>query len=653
MPSIRWPAVALATVTLALDVSAQDVEMLGLRYGTRPPDAYFREMARDPDAFQFTRGRAARMRSQTVEPGIGTLGAGTAAALGPRDGPVEGDVRIPVLLGLFFDSPATPPAFGATQVAAAYFTNPSGTVSAYYDEVSGGRVNLTGDVRNWVRSDLTRTQVAQGESALLCCGIGDFIKDLIRAQVGVDWGAFDNDGPDGVPNSGDDDGFVDALALMHPTKGAECDGNPDVIWSHKWSLRAASTNRQPFVTSTPSASGGFVRVDDYFIQGVLACDEARLNEIGVFTHEAGHAFGLPDLYDTRQSGQRHAGAGSWELMAAGTWGCDNNDPSRPCHMGAWSKAMLGWVDVITLTPDTDHGTLTLPPVLTSGQVLRVNAQDGSGEYFLLENRQDLGPGTFDRNLYAEGMLVWHIDPGWVASRWPTNAVNASSRMGVWLRQADGLNDLGTPGRGRGDSGDPFPGASANRDFHAGSNPAARSHRGAAAGAALLGITQIGDDVRFRAVTGFGILAVGPLDVPLTATVVQSVQLDAQNATAPVVWRQTGGVLPEGLALGANGRVTGAALELGTFGLEVEATDAVGLTAVATVTLQVGPPTIPIGQLASPFLLRGAPLSSIQETFLDRLGNGNGAYDLGDFRAWVLSNPSLPLSADVARLVGVR
>ena len=59
--------------------------------------------------------------------------------------------------------------------------------------------------------------------------------------------------------------------------------------------------------------------------------------------------------------------------------------------------MLGWVDVITLDPDVDHGTLTLPPVETSHVVYRVDAQDGSGEYFLLENRQDI-PGTYDEGL---------------------------------------------------------------------------------------------------------------------------------------------------------------------------------------------------------------------------------------------------------------
>ena len=44
----------------------------------------------------------------------------------------------------------------------------------------------------------------------------------------IDWGQFDNDGPDGIPNSGDDDGFVDVLAVMHPTPGlASCSREPE------------------------------------------------------------------------------------------------------------------------------------------------------------------------------------------------------------------------------------------------------------------------------------------------------------------------------------------------------------------------------------------------------------------------------------------
>lgn len=70
-----------------------------------------------------------------------------------------------------------------------------------------------------------------------------------------------------------------------------------------------------------------------------------------------------------------------------------------------------------------------------------------------------------------------------------------------------------------------------------------------------------------------------------------------------------------------------------------ARDVLGLLAEATITLEVGDPGISLSQLVSPFLGVGEELTSLQEDFLDHVGNGSGSYDLGDFRAWVLANPS--------------
>ncbi|NIQ55069.1 MAG: hypothetical protein GWN71_10720, partial [Gammaproteobacteria bacterium] len=40
----------------------------------------------------------------------------------------------------------------------------------------------------------------------------DYVTAAIRqADATIDFGQYDNDGPDGIPNSGDDDGYVDGL----------------------------------------------------------------------------------------------------------------------------------------------------------------------------------------------------------------------------------------------------------------------------------------------------------------------------------------------------------------------------------------------------------------------------------------------------------
>ncbi|MDZ7779087.1 MAG: immune inhibitor A [Gemmatimonadota bacterium] len=560
--------------------------------------------------------------------------------------------------------------------------------------------------------------------------------------------------------------------------------------------------------------GGPIRIDDYFVVPAMACPDLEegsrsLNEIGIFTHEVGHVFGLPDLYDVRST-SAHAGVGTWDLMASGAWGCDNDSPESPCHMGAWSKAMLGWVDVVELDDGVDHGMRTLGPVQDGGEVYRVRAQDGSGEYFLLENRTPVG---FDSQLHGGGgLLVWQVDPVRVSNRWGANTVNGSDMPGVRLRQADGRDDLGRVVGDRGDAGDPFPGVTGNTVFHAGSTPAATSYDGTPTGLTVLEIEPTGSNVGFHVLTRFSAVTlvadgsdgttnlftvdgaaprasgesftaapfstriveaaageplepgvrrpfdswldevadrVRSVEIPLEDTtltaiydddakevrlevtldggedgivpaVVESfptspdlwfrerrdvsvevkpragfsftewtgalegeanpafitmdapvtagailetiyevpsmsftpvaardapIELSVLNATDPVRWSLVDGKLPEGLSLRSGGVVSGAALETGTFIVTVRARDAIGLTAEGEVTLEVHTPDIPGARAASPFLGTDASVSEAEKRFLDRRGNGNGRYDLGDLRAWVAGDEEATGSAE--------
>lgn len=818
-------AVSAALISSAAHVTAQDVELLGERYGTPLPDGYFQVFAADPGAFQFSRGRTLRLRQERQRLQDPGGGPGLLKILGPREGTVQGTYEIPVLLGLFSDSPASVIPFPRDTIQTKYFGDASGTITDYYDEVSGGKVTLLGEVQDWARSSITQAQATAGKpaSGLSSGSVGPFIVDLLNQLPARDWSVFDNDGPDGIANSGDDDGFVDVLAVLHPTSGAECGGadKDNRIWSHRWSLHSArrAPDNAPYTTTTPAAAGGFIRIDDYVIQPIYNCGGNALNEIGVFTHELGHAFGLPDLYDTFDGDGKTNGAGNWDLMATGSWGCNGTSASQPCHMGAWSKAVLGWVDVVEVPDGVDMRGLTLPPVETARQVYKVNARDGSGEYFLLENRQRQG---FDARLYGEGLLVWQISPSILAALWPNNQVNGFGRMGVWLRQADGLNELGLVGGGRGDSGDPFPysgNGKENRVFHATSNPSAVSEKGMPAGVTLVDIEIAGDDVTLRLLTrstrvtvrsegadaGEGLFTVngaavaaavhtlesapfvkhtvaasageslgagvrrpflgwnddagasrvrdfetpledatlvaryggtqvelamnlqggvngvvpgrlvtqpaapdlwftegtlvtleavptrgfsfkewsgalagqpnpatltleGPVSagaafdliygvpaatVPLSAATDLQLTLEPEDGTYPFYWTLLAGTLPVGVELNTVGGLTGAAMETGTFPLNVKVQDGLGLTAEGTITLAVAEPVLPVAQIASRFLLKGPDMTVPQFRYLDLRGNADGTYDLGDFRAWILAHPDLPLTAEAQALVGPR
>ena len=143
-----------------------------------------------------------------------------------------------------------------------------------------------------------------------------------------------------MPNSGDDDGFVDFIGIVHPEVGAEAGAGAGTnIWSHRWVLSGWGAGT--YTTGDARAGGGNIRVNDYTIMPALS-NSTTMIEIGVFCHEFGHAFGLPDLYDTNSDNGSSSGIGWWGLMGSGNW----NSPTHPAHMSPWAKAELGWITPI-------------------------------------------------------------------------------------------------------------------------------------------------------------------------------------------------------------------------------------------------------------------------------------------------------------------
>jgi hypothetical protein len=217
--------------------------------------------------------------------------------------------------------------------------------------------------------------------------------------------------------------------------------------------------------------------------------------IGTIAHETGHAFGLPDLYDTSFNTE---GIGEWGIMGSGNY----SRPYSPSQYDAWSLTQLGWVTVDTLS---SNGTITLNPVQTSDTVLYV-AIPNTGEYLLLENRDSLLSDTaqmnpaYDRPPPVErfrkrpGLLIWHIDQGIVNARSSSNQVNAGVVQGVALVQADGLNQLRSLTANRGDTGDGYPGSTGNQRFSFTTAPSAVDNNNAFMGFAIDSITRLSSGV---------------------------------------------------------------------------------------------------------------------------------------------------------------
>ncbi|MAB82638.1 MAG: hypothetical protein CMJ24_04280 [Phycisphaerae bacterium] len=314
---------------------------------------------------------------------------------------------------------------------------PTGTLSDYWREVSYGVFTFGGtvyDVGNLAEDDTYYEGVDNGFTP---ANIAEYVGDAVtNGDAAIDFGIYDNDGPDGIPNSGDDDGVVDLLALVHPESGGEI-GNSN-IWSHRWTYSGASGSM--LTTNDDSANGGKIRINDYTIMPSLN-GGGTLIEMGVFCHEFGHALGFPDLYDTDNTSE---GLGHHCLMAAGNW----SKPSSPAHPSAWCRIELGWVKPTILVGS--HVQFELPAIETTPFVVKLVHDPLGSEYFLLENRQPIG---FDQNLEDCGIAIWHIDPGvgntWNRNEWCTGGALHSY---LALEQEDGRCDLENKVN-RGDSGD--------------------------------------------------------------------------------------------------------------------------------------------------------------------------------------------------------
>jgi len=231
----------------------------------------------------------------------------------------------------------------------------------------------------------------------------------------------------------------------------------------------------PFDTKDSAENGGSIKINDYLI--VPAIESNKMVEIGVVCHEFGHALGLPDLYDRDDENGISEGVGNWCLMAGGSWGGDGSSPELPCHMSAWCKEVMGWIEPVVL--DENAYQQLIPAVLdtplvyklwTKGNIKPFTYDSGAGlgltadvgeEYFLVENRQQKG---FDIKIAGSGLLIWHVD-NTVGRRQNDDEKHKL----VDLEEADARQDLDFA-RNRGDDGDMYPGKSVNRFFNRTSNP---------------------------------------------------------------------------------------------------------------------------------------------------------------------------------------
>jgi immune inhibitor A len=306
--------------------------------------------------------------------------------------------------------------------------NPSGSLTDYYREVSYGQLHVAGKAYGPYMADHSYSYYVSNDDGL------SMSEELVAEAV------YKAENDLNFRDYVTENYRLHNLVMIHAGPGAETGAYG--IWSH-------------FGDAPDAVWADSVLIMDY-IMNPEEEPANGLSPVGVFCHEFGHGLGLPDLYDIAYNpGSR--GLGAWCLMASGSW---NGESRRPAHPSVWCRMMLGWIDPIDVLPHEPGAVF--PPIELEPTSYAISDDWGSlwpQEYWLVENRQPYG---FDESLPGHGLCIYHVD-----LTMPDNT--NPMRYRVALEQADGLNELALH-NSRGDDGDPFPGATDNREFFLLSNP---------------------------------------------------------------------------------------------------------------------------------------------------------------------------------------
>ena len=342
--------------------------------------------------------------------------------------------RVPCILVDFSDNPAsggniasTPAMFDSLLFSTGM--NPTGSYKEFYEEVSYGELNVVGTVVGWFRMPNTYAFYMNDASGLDIPAYPRNAQGLVEAAIDsaskyLDFSQFDN-----LPV----DGFVDGVMVVVPGVGGEETGDPGSIHSHR------------YVVKVPRVYNGKTIVDYTIQPEETNSTHGPLNAIGVFCHEWGHIFGLPDLYDLDDCdslelcGQDLSyGLGDWSLMALGNW-LPFNQSYSPAHPDAWCRIALGFATPTNVTMNMQD--VSIPPVETSPTIYRIweNGAGGS-EYFLVEHRRKTG---FDSRLPGQGLLIYHVDDAKGSNRqqWIEGFSPPTEHYWVAVEQSDGAFGL--------------------------------------------------------------------------------------------------------------------------------------------------------------------------------------------------------------------
>ncbi len=318
---------------------------------------------------------------------------------------------------------------------------PGGSVADYYDEVSYGKIQVTGRVIAYHSSRLYDNNF-------------DFETILPLLDPSVDFSQYD----------ANHDGDADAVIFIRSGTGQELSHDYNDIWSYAM-IYPPNSGPGPFdgVRISRWCTDPELRPlhDPSYPPGFSG--ETAVAAIRVYCHELLHNVGLPDLYDynskldtttyfTPNDGNDHP-VQDWCVMGYGGYGIFSLGDSIPGHPCGWTKKEAGWVQPIIL-PRASYTNLTIKDIETStdSSLYLLPIDMSRGEYFLLEYRNPYSAGKFDKldNDYSvyfwpelrfgadrldRGLLITHVYDSSGAYYWRINSGRPYYQYGVAIEDA--------------------------------------------------------------------------------------------------------------------------------------------------------------------------------------------------------------------------
>lgn len=280
-----------------------------------------------------------------------------------------------------------------------------GSIAHYYGEMSFGRLRMGGEV---LPGRLTARYGPQAYGPVPGEAWGrydQYVLEILRQIDGdVDLARFDNDGPDGVPDSGDDDGVVDYVYLV-------LGETPEGFISGPANALIGLGLARPYATGDLGRDGNPVIVSGAPGHGALVPEGSPAELAQAMCHLLGHSLGL-----SHPTVATAGPAGRLDLMGPGP-----GDGAGPAVMGAGHRERLGWLDsaderlTVVEGPARD---LRLTDLQRGGRAVRIplsappaGAGGGvgteAGAYLLVEARHGEG-SAYGRD---SGLLIWRVRPG--------------------------------------------------------------------------------------------------------------------------------------------------------------------------------------------------------------------------------------------------